>query len=423
MAKVFISYSSKNRDLVKALAADIEELGHDVWFDKELTGGHIWWESILQAIRNCEVFVFALSPESLNSHPCSLEYKYAHAVDKTILPILLSGAISFNLLPHELTIIQSVDYRQRDTANALRLGRAFTALPTPKPLPETLPTPPVVPVANITGLREKVDNPASLTFEQQAALFIQIKEEMKDPQNYADGLELLRRFRERDDLLASVAREVEQLFTDEPTPQLNTKPPIQQPTIETPVSTNPISQPTTKHPNTRAVSIWTPNWTIIIGSIVIWVSCMGLPSLIYYYYRTNILGGVLFLLVGIPWGLQGLFITSVVHGKQHKTLGWYLRAVLCGGLFATFQADDGNKHLEIWHYILGLIFNAGAILGGLFLAVYISTSLFSLFSGNSATEYIFFILASSFSAFASAYVFSVLNNIAKRQTQIQANPA
>jgi len=37
--KIFISYSSKNRALVEMLADDLQSLGHDPWFDKELSGG------------------------------------------------------------------------------------------------------------------------------------------------------------------------------------------------------------------------------------------------------------------------------------------------------------------------------------------------------------------------------------------------
>ena len=62
MSRIFISYSSKNRALVEALANDLETLGHEIWFDKELSGGQSWWDQILQGIRACDLFVFALTP-------------------------------------------------------------------------------------------------------------------------------------------------------------------------------------------------------------------------------------------------------------------------------------------------------------------------------------------------------------------------
>ncbi len=44
MARVLISYSSKDRERVVALASDLQSLGYDVWFDAELTrlGGQKW---------------------------------------------------------------------------------------------------------------------------------------------------------------------------------------------------------------------------------------------------------------------------------------------------------------------------------------------------------------------------------------------
>ena len=60
--QIFISYSSKNRDLVRTLAADLKALGHDVWFDVELTGGQLWWDNILDQIRGCDLLIAALTP-------------------------------------------------------------------------------------------------------------------------------------------------------------------------------------------------------------------------------------------------------------------------------------------------------------------------------------------------------------------------
>src|SRR5690349_10071250 len=49
--KVFISYSSSEAGRVRILAQDIQNLGHAVWFDHELSGGQRWWDQILQEIR------------------------------------------------------------------------------------------------------------------------------------------------------------------------------------------------------------------------------------------------------------------------------------------------------------------------------------------------------------------------------------
>ena len=85
MANVFISYNRQSESTVRTLAEDIKQLGKTVWFDQELSGGQAWWDQILAEIRNCDVFVFVLTTESLNSEACKREYKYAGALGKTIL--------------------------------------------------------------------------------------------------------------------------------------------------------------------------------------------------------------------------------------------------------------------------------------------------------------------------------------------------
>jgi len=141
MANVFISYNRQSESIVKILISDIEILGNTVWFDQKASGGQVWWDQILAQIRNCEVFVFVLTPESLDSEACKREYNYADALGKLILPILVVDGISTNVLPTVLSKVQFVDYRQRNINAALRLARAFIAIPAPKPLPHPLPTP------------------------------------------------------------------------------------------------------------------------------------------------------------------------------------------------------------------------------------------------------------------------------------------
>src|SRR5215217_281153 len=106
---IFISYSSKNRDLVRALAEDLSSLDYGVWFDRELTGGRDWWADILEHIRACDLFVFALTPESLQSEASRLEYQYAHDLGKNILPVMLIQ-VSVRVLPSALQRLQFVDY-------------------------------------------------------------------------------------------------------------------------------------------------------------------------------------------------------------------------------------------------------------------------------------------------------------------------
>lgn len=209
MAHFFISYSRKNEQAVRALARDVEALGHDVWIDHELTGGQAWWDEILLRIRACGVFVFALSPPSLDSTACKRELRYAEALDKRILPVLLTDGVSTNLLPPALSTIQYVDYRTPSREAALALARTLVNLPPPNPLPDPLPEPPEVPVSYLTELKDVVDSSGILQFDEQATLAFQLKEKLNDPEVADDVRGLMRRFRARPDLLARVAEDID----------------------------------------------------------------------------------------------------------------------------------------------------------------------------------------------------------------------
>lgn len=125
MSKIFICYSRQNQDKVKALVDDIKALGYDAWFDQELIGGQAWWDKILERIRNCEVFAFALAPESLESKPCQLELNYASDLRKTILPIIVADGVPINLLPPTLSAIHYVDYQRQDKQAYKSLDKAI----------------------------------------------------------------------------------------------------------------------------------------------------------------------------------------------------------------------------------------------------------------------------------------------------------
>jgi hypothetical protein len=84
---IFITYARKDRAGVEALRQDLERSHNAVWMDNELTGGQSWWDAILGQIRACDLYVFALSPESLKSRACVSELDYALAVGRPLLPV------------------------------------------------------------------------------------------------------------------------------------------------------------------------------------------------------------------------------------------------------------------------------------------------------------------------------------------------
>jgi hypothetical protein len=163
---IFMSFSSKDELVVKSLARGFEAAHRQVWFDHDLKGGEIWWETILHNIRESSVFLFALSDNSLKSPACRAELEYAIALRRPILPVLV-GHVS-TIRSHALAGHQHVPFRPDDTEAAFAvLDAADRAGERDVPLPEPLPTEPATPFAYIGVIRQQIeggplDHPAQL---------------------------------------------------------------------------------------------------------------------------------------------------------------------------------------------------------------------------------------------------------------------
>lgn len=195
--RIFISYSSKDRDTVTQLADDLDLIGHSVWYDTELNrrGGHQWWALILEEIRRCEVFLYALSPQVLRSEPCRREYGYARALGKPVLPVILTD-LEIRYLPGELQKTQLVKFRQRSGEQRRALRDSLNNLPPAPPLPDPLPSEPEVPLDPVGVLHDRIAN-LTADPDQQRLLILDI-DELRDEDDYAKHVpELLK----RDDVL------------------------------------------------------------------------------------------------------------------------------------------------------------------------------------------------------------------------------
>jgi len=216
---VFLSYTEDDEEVVKALAEDIEDMGHEPWFDTDLIGAQEWWKQILSHIRASDVFVFAISRESLDSTACDREWRYAAELGKSILPVLVADGVAVNLLPPALSVIEFVDYRTQPRQVA-RLAGALNGVPPVRPLPEPLPEPPDVPLSHLGVLAEQIGAEATLSREEQSTLVLDLKRAQSDSANGVDVRLLLDRLRRRRDLLAYIAVEIDELLGRPEQPQV-----------------------------------------------------------------------------------------------------------------------------------------------------------------------------------------------------------
>lgn len=210
MLSVFLSYTRSDALAVEHLALDLRGLGCSPWFDTDLAGGADWWTKILSKIRESDVFLFAVSSDSVESPACQAEFTYARQLNRRALPILVAEGVNISLLPRELAILQLVDYRQQDKKAAISLARSLLSLPPPLPLPEALPQDPPPPLSYLGELREHIDAKV-LDFDRQSSLLVRMKELVRAGKA-GEVLEVAMRFRRRHDVYAIVAEELDEIL-------------------------------------------------------------------------------------------------------------------------------------------------------------------------------------------------------------------
>jgi serine/threonine kinase PknH len=213
---LFISYSSQDRTTVDALTNALRRGQNQVWFDQELGGGDSWWAKILEQIRDCEVFVVALSSNWLQSKPSQAELRYAQALNRPILPVRIGDVDSMRVNP--LAALQIIDYREPSVDAGIQLVTAVHALRSkPVPLPDPLPAEPPVPFGYITRLGNQMAE-KELSPQQQLQLLVELRsgldEDGDDPSARGDIGQLLRMLRLRHDVTYRTRTEIDNVLAE-----------------------------------------------------------------------------------------------------------------------------------------------------------------------------------------------------------------
>lgn len=98
--KLFISYRSDDAPKVDTIARNLALLKYEngrscfeTWQDKHdlPPASPNWWDAIVDAIIECDVFVFHISLGSLQSEVCKAELDYAYKRNRLIIPVVLKG--------------------------------------------------------------------------------------------------------------------------------------------------------------------------------------------------------------------------------------------------------------------------------------------------------------------------------------------
>jgi WD40 repeat protein len=89
-AKLFLSYSRKDRSFVDRLSETLIASGQDVWVDlQDIRPSEDWVNAIYSSIERADAFVFVVSPDSVDpTSVCVQEIDHAAAHNKRIIPIV-----------------------------------------------------------------------------------------------------------------------------------------------------------------------------------------------------------------------------------------------------------------------------------------------------------------------------------------------
>ncbi|BBZ43972.1 TIR domain-containing protein [Mycobacterium parmense] len=239
---VFVSYSSRDKEAVTRLTQDLRDADEQVWLDQRLAGGDAWWHAILEQIRGCDVFIFALSQNSIQSKPCQAELHYAQNLGLPILPVQVGPVDSMQLNP--LATVQTVDYRTSTSTAGMRLLSALhRARAQRQPPPSPLPAEPPVPFEYLIRLYTAIAGTDQLSPRDQAALVTQLQFGLREDGEHdaarKDIVMLLTKLRDREDVTYRTRTDVDTILANIDT-QAPLGPALQPPGV-TATNTRPAS--------------------------------------------------------------------------------------------------------------------------------------------------------------------------------------
>jgi len=193
---IFLSYTRDDHSAALELKRELEGYGHSVWIDEEqLKAGRTWWDQILEQIRTVDVVVLVVSRGYVTAEACRAEWKYAFAVKRGVLPVVIDS-IRYDELPMEIAALQVV--RQGDREKIATAVDDLVARPLPNSLPAN-PSPPLTwpKIVDVVRSEESVDGETHVAVAAKLIEHLWPTGTKKPP---FDVHKLITEFRDRKDL-------------------------------------------------------------------------------------------------------------------------------------------------------------------------------------------------------------------------------
>jgi hypothetical protein len=214
--KIFISYARLNMTTAEALVRDLHALGHQAFYDQDLTGGQRWWETLLDQIQAADVFVPVLADEYRESQACRAEAQWADALHITFVPVFTDPQLP-GMYDPIIAEANWVSYDPQDRDALAELARGVGAV-TKQPLPDPMPPRPPIPLSYLVMMEREIRGEAELGRHRQLSIVSDLRSKLGTRES-AGARELLQALRERPDVTFEVATTVEALLAREELPQ------------------------------------------------------------------------------------------------------------------------------------------------------------------------------------------------------------
>lgn len=212
--KLFISYARLNMTTAEALVRDLHALGHQAFYDQDLTGGQRWWDTLLDQIQAADVFVPVLSDEYRESQACRVEAEWADSLHVSFLPVFTDEQLP-GMYDPIIAEANWVGYDQVDRGALAELARGVSSV-TKRTPPEPLPARPAIPLSYLVVVEREIRGDAELGRHRQLAIVSDLRSKLGTRES-SGARELLQALRERPDVTFEVATTVDALLaTPEP---------------------------------------------------------------------------------------------------------------------------------------------------------------------------------------------------------------
>src|SRR5689334_16297072 len=120
--RIFISYSHEDGDFTRRLRDRLRGWQYETWLDSDdIPRGAYWPDAIDAGLRNADIVVGVMTPDSVASRNVKNEWDWALANGKPLLLLLLRTCE----IPHRYVSINYFDFTNGETQGFTQLGEAL----------------------------------------------------------------------------------------------------------------------------------------------------------------------------------------------------------------------------------------------------------------------------------------------------------